>query len=43
LVLAEDVLNARRVICGVDDEEGERRAGGLLHVFEHDGCEAAWP
>jgi hypothetical protein len=43
LVLAEDALKARREIYGDDDEEGERRAGGSLHVFEHDGCEAAWP
>jgi hypothetical protein len=40
--LSENVHKARREIYGDDDEEGERWAGELLHVFKHDGYEAAW-
>jgi hypothetical protein len=39
--LSENVHKARREIYG-DDEAGKDWAGGLLHVFKHDGYEAAW-
>jgi hypothetical protein len=40
--LSENVHKARREIYGEEDEAGERWAGELLHVFKHDGYEAAW-
>jgi hypothetical protein len=40
--LSENVHKARREIYGDDDEAGKDWAGGLLHVFKHDGYEAAW-
>ncbi len=40
--LGENVHKARREIYGDDDEAGTRWAGQLLHVFKHDGYEAAW-
>ncbi|HEX3728572.1 MAG TPA: hypothetical protein VHV47_02120 [Opitutaceae bacterium] len=40
--LSENVHKARREIYGDDDETGKDWAGGLLHVFKHDGYEAAW-
>jgi hypothetical protein len=40
--LSENVHKARREIYGDDDEAGRDWAGGLLHVFKHDGYEAAW-
>ena len=40
--LSENVHKARREIYGEDDEAGKRWAGGLLHVFKHDGYETAW-
>src|SRR5262249_12277247 len=40
--LSEDVHQARREIYGDDDEAGQEGAGDLLHVFKHDGYEAAW-
>jgi hypothetical protein len=40
--LSENVHKARREIYGDDDEAGTEWAGGLLHVFKHDGYEAAW-
>jgi hypothetical protein len=40
--LSENVHKARREIYGDDDEAGKEWAGGLLHVFKHDGYEAAW-
>ena len=33
---------ARREIYGEDDEAGKEWAGELLHVFKHEGYEAAW-
>ena len=41
--LSENVHKARREIYGEDDETGKTWAGELLHVFKHDGYEAAWP
>lgn len=40
--LSENVHKARREIYGEDDEPGKQWAGQLLHVFKHDGYEAAW-
>jgi hypothetical protein len=40
--LSENVHKARREIFGEDDEAGKQWAGKLLHVFKHDGYEAAW-
>jgi hypothetical protein len=40
--LSENVHQARREIYGDDDEAGREWAGDLLHVFKHDGYEAAW-
>jgi hypothetical protein len=40
--LGENVHKARREIYGEDDEAGKRWAGDLLHVFKHDGYDAAW-
>ena len=40
--LGENVHKARREIYGDDDEAGKEWAGGLLHVFKHEGYEAAW-
>jgi hypothetical protein len=40
--LSENVHKARREIYGEDDEPGQQWAGQLLHVFKHDGYEAAW-
>ena len=40
--LSENVHKARREIYGDDDEAGKEWAGELLHVFKHDGYEAAW-
>jgi hypothetical protein len=40
--LSENVHKARREIYGDDDEEGKQWAGQLVHVFKHDGYEAAW-
>lgn len=40
--LGENVHKARREIYGEGDETGTRWAGELLHVFKHDGYEAAW-
>jgi hypothetical protein len=40
--LGENVHKARREVYGDDDEAGKQWAGQLLHVFKHDGYEAAW-
>ena len=40
--LGENVHKARREIDGEEDETGTQWAGELLHVFKHDGYEAAW-
>jgi hypothetical protein len=40
--LSENVHRGRREIYGEDDAAGEAWAGELLHVFKHDGYEAAW-
>jgi hypothetical protein len=40
--LGENVHKARREIYGEEVETGKRWAGELLHVFKHDGYEAAW-
>jgi hypothetical protein len=40
--LSENVHRARREIYGDEDEVGQEWAGDLLHVFKHDGYEAAW-
>jgi hypothetical protein len=40
--LAENVHKARREIYGEDEEAGKQWAGQLLHVFKHEGHEAAW-
>jgi hypothetical protein len=40
--LGENVHKARREIYGEEDPEGKQWAGQLLHVFKHDGYEAAW-
>jgi hypothetical protein len=40
--LSENVDEARREVYGEDDEVGKTWAGELLHVFKHDGYEAAW-
>src|SRR5829696_3761661 len=40
--LGENVHKARRAIYGDDDEAGKQWAGQLLHVFKHEGYEAAW-
>ena len=40
--LSENVHKARREIYGDEDETGRVWAGELLHVFKHDGYEAAW-
>jgi hypothetical protein len=40
--LGENVHKARREIYGEDDAGGQQWAAQLLHVFKHDGYEAAW-
>ena len=40
--LGENVHKARREIYGEDDEAGKQWAGQLLHLFKHEGYEAAW-
>lgn len=40
--LSENVHKARREVYGDDDAAGKEWAGGLLHVFKHEGYEAAW-
>jgi hypothetical protein len=40
--LGENVHKARREIYGEDDEAGKQWAGQLLHIFKHEGYEAAW-
>jgi hypothetical protein len=40
--LGENVHKARREVYGDDDGSGKEWAGRLLHVFKHDGYEAAW-
>ena len=40
--LRENVQKARREIYGEDDEAGQQWLGDLLHVFKHEGYEAAW-
>jgi hypothetical protein len=40
--LSENVHKARREIYGDDDEAGKQWAGQLLHIFKHEGYEAAW-
>lgn len=40
--LSENLHKARREIYGEDDEAGQSWAGELLHVFKHEGCDAAW-
>ena len=40
--LSENVHKARREVYGDDDASGKEWAGGLLHVFKHEGYEAAW-
>jgi hypothetical protein len=40
--LGENVHKARREIYGEDEEAGKQWAGQLLHVFKHEGYEAAW-
>jgi hypothetical protein len=40
--LSENVHKARREVYGEDEESGEQWAGRLLHVFKHEGYEAAW-
>jgi len=40
--LSENVHKARREVYGEDDEAGKTWAGELLHVFKHEGYEAAW-
>jgi hypothetical protein len=40
--LGENVHKARREVFGEDDEAGKQWAGQLLHVFKHNGYEAAW-
>jgi hypothetical protein len=40
--LSENVHKVRREIYGDDDPEGKDWAGGLLHVFKHDGYGSAW-
>ncbi len=40
--LSENVHKARREIYGDEDPGGQEWAGDSLHVFKHDGYEAAW-
>lgn len=40
--LGENVHKARREVYGEDDDTGKQWAGQLLHVFKHEGYEAAW-
>jgi hypothetical protein len=40
--LSENVHKTRREVYGEEDGSGKRWAGDLLHVFKHDGYEAAW-
>ena len=40
--LGENVHKARREIYGEEDEAGKQWAGELLHIFKHEGYEAAW-
>src|SRR3954465_3273973 len=40
--LGENVHKARREVYGDDNEAGKEWAGQLLHVFKHEGYEAAW-
>jgi hypothetical protein len=40
--LAENVHKARRAVYGEADDAGRAWAGEVLHVFQHDGYDAAW-
>jgi hypothetical protein len=40
--LGENVHKTRREVYGEEGEAGKAWAGELLHVFKHDGDEAAW-
>ena len=40
--LSENVHKARRRVFGEQSEEGRRWADELMHVFRHEGYEAAW-
>jgi hypothetical protein len=40
--LAEHVHAARRAVFGEDSDTGKAWASELLHVFKHDGYDAAW-
>jgi hypothetical protein len=40
--LGENVHKARREIYGEEAEAGKEWAGALLHLFKHEGYEAAW-
>jgi hypothetical protein len=40
--LRENVQKARRDVFGEDSEEGKAWLDGLMHVFKHDGYDAAW-
>lgn len=40
--LSENVHKARREVYGDEDEAGKQWVGDLLHVFKHEGYEAAW-
>ncbi len=40
--LAENVHKAQREIYGEEDAAGKEWAGDLLHIFKHEGYEAAW-
>lgn len=39
--LAENVHRARRLVFGEQDPAGQQWAGSLLHIFKHEGYEAA--
>jgi hypothetical protein len=40
--LADNVHKARRIVFGEEDESGVTWASDLLHIFKHDGYDAAW-
>jgi hypothetical protein len=40
--LSENVHKTRREVYNEEDETGKEWAGRLLHIFKHDGYEAAW-
>jgi hypothetical protein len=40
--LSENVHRARRKVFGEESPEGSVWAGGLMHVFKHEGYAAAW-